>query len=517
MESAYSFAGQWPYLRYLGMGAWWGWIWLCYNSVEMMRLFPVAEQPTYVRIMYLVSTLAIASAMFIAALSWRRSLTLVRRRGVVLVFSAIATVGTLALGYSSFLGGLPTFVVAAFLTGLGTSMLCLRCGEIYGSIAMRESLTAASVSLIFAAFLYFMGIGIPTSWRIVFIALLPLASGFLLVMPGDDPFPADDAQVATTTGRPAGRRTFRRLVIAAAVVALTAGVGKGLSSTMLDNQQFAFIGTVITFGIVVFAGIIIWVVNWGDIVHATRRVYSLMMLFGIIVLLTVFFGMDLSYMSIGKEVLWMVFSCFMAYMAFRFDMPSVRAFGFGQAAYFVTSTLGWAIGSMVPRFASVDYARMVICILFAFVIVLLLTFVFTDADIKFILTWRQDGPEGGHTSAFEGTADEAGAGLSEGGVRAGFSGGMATATEGAQTGSAPIDLDQATVHELVARIDPALGLSAREAEVLEMFAQGRSANWIADQLTVSKNTVRSHLRSIYVKLGVHTRQELLDFLRGPKE
>ena len=60
--------------------------------------------------------------------------------------------------------------------------------------------------------------------------------------------------------------------------------------------------------------------------------------------------------------------------------------------------------------------------------------------------------------------------------------------------------------------DPRYGLSQRELEILDLFAQGRSANWIADNLTISKNTVRSHLRAIYTKLDVHTRQELLDFL-----
>ena len=72
-------------------------------------------------------------------------------------------------------------------------------------------------------------------------------------------------------------------------------------------------------------------------------------------------------------------------------------------------------------------------------------------------------------------------------------------------------------HGRVVGLDSSYGLSARELEVLEMFAQGRSANWIADELTVSKNTVRSHLRTIYVKLGIHIRQELLDLLRGKKE
>ena len=41
-------AEQWPYLRFLGLGAWWAWIWLCYNSIEITRMFPADQQPTYV-------------------------------------------------------------------------------------------------------------------------------------------------------------------------------------------------------------------------------------------------------------------------------------------------------------------------------------------------------------------------------------------------------------------------------------------------------------------------------------
>ncbi|WP_337368679.1 helix-turn-helix transcriptional regulator [Senegalimassilia faecalis] len=62
--------------------------------------------------------------------------------------------------------------------------------------------------------------------------------------------------------------------------------------------------------------------------------------------------------------------------------------------------------------------------------------------------------------------------------------------------------------------NPVYGLSARELEILDLFAQGRSANWIAEHLTISKNTVRTHLRAIYSKLDVHSRQELLDLLAG---
>ena len=50
------------------------------------------------------------------------------------------------------------------------------------------------------------------------------------------------------------------------------------------------------------------------------------------------------------------------------------------------------------------------------------------------------------------------------------------------------------------------------AQIMLLFAQGRSANWIAEDLVISKNTVRSHIRSIYTKLDVHSRKELLEKL-----
>jgi LuxR family maltose regulon positive regulatory protein len=49
-------------------------------------------------------------------------------------------------------------------------------------------------------------------------------------------------------------------------------------------------------------------------------------------------------------------------------------------------------------------------------------------------------------------------------------------------------------------------LSARELTVLLMLSSRLSINEIADDLTVSVNTVKSHIRSIYTKLGVGSRR-----------
>jgi DNA-binding CsgD family transcriptional regulator len=56
------------------------------------------------------------------------------------------------------------------------------------------------------------------------------------------------------------------------------------------------------------------------------------------------------------------------------------------------------------------------------------------------------------------------------------------------------------------------GLSKRETEVLAEFARGRSASYIATTLFISKETTKTHLKRIYAKVNVHSRQELLDLI-----
>lgn len=61
----------------------------------------------------------------------------------------------------------------------------------------------------------------------------------------------------------------------------------------------------------------------------------------------------------------------------------------------------------------------------------------------------------------------------------------------------------------------AAGLTSRETEVLQRLAQGARYKEIADQLTISIETVKNHLRKIYEKLQVSSRTEATaKFLRG---
>ena len=177
----------------------------------------------------------------------------------------------------------------------------------------------------------------------------------------------------------------------------------------------------------------------------------------------------------------------MAYLAFRYDFSPVRMFAIGQGVYFLASTAGWAVGSALAPYYGDSMVRMGTGIALAFMVIVVLVYVFPEIDLKRVMAWSVDSERGERAPVKRATVPA-----------------FASASAGDAEVAASIGVARAT--------DQRYGLSSRELEILDLFAQGRSANWIADNLTISKNTVRSHLRAIYTKLDVHTRQELLDFL-----
>lgn len=71
---------------------------------------------------------------------------------------------------------------------------------------------------------------------------------------------------------------------------------------------------------------------------------------------------------------------------------------------------------------------------------------------------------------------------------------------------------RANPHAPASEIASLYGLSEREVEVMGYLSKGRGVSFTAEQLGLSQNTVKAYAKSLYKKLDVHSREELIDLV-----
>lgn len=83
---------------------------------------------------------------------------------------------------------------------------------------------------------------------------------------------------------------------------------------------------------------------------------------------------------------------------------------------------------------------------------------------------------------------------------------------GDASGAALPTLDR--ISKQCAAVSEHYGLSAREAEVMELMVRGHTVKRIAEELLVTENTVRTHSKRLYLKLDIHKKTQLRDLVEG---
>lgn len=495
---------QWPCLNLLGMGAWWAWIWLCYNSTQLFCILPPADQAASVRLMYLASTAGIALMCMAGGLAWRRATRLVANNALVVGAGLLAGVASALVAPSMLVLGGWAGAACSLLTGVFTSVLCLKSGHLYGQMGLGYTLTAGCISLVFAALLYFAGMSLGGYAAILYVSCLPLCGALLMILREEDPLDVSLVSQSASAAESGTCSVFWRMIAASCMIALVAGASRGISTSVMLPEQYGRTGMHIV-GACGAAGLAITVwINVRGAKKALKGSYALLMLVAVVVSLLSNFGTIVAYLSVTKEPLWMIFSCLLAYMAFRYEFSPVRAFGLAQSAYFLSSLVGWGVGGVLGDLTT-DALKLSVSIVLCIVLFVTFVFVFRPADVDYIVDHKRGR---GHDRAATVGA------VREGALRDASPAPLDVQAEGAAAGrSADGRAGGAGAHPYSDDVlTVTFALSQREIEIARLFASGRSANWIADELTISKNTVRSHLRSVYVKLDVHTRQELIDSL-----
>lgn len=75
------------------------------------------------------------------------------------------------------------------------------------------------------------------------------------------------------------------------------------------------------------------------------------------------------------------------------------------------------------------------------------------------------------------------------------------------------DMRQAFMQHNAEEIGKQFMLSEREVEVLALYALGFTQKRVAEELFISPGTTHAHIKRIYAKTGLHSRQEILDYMQ----
>lgn len=449
--------------RLLGFGYYQAWVYLAVFSTLLFAdhaLF--AEHLAFTRQYFSLSlSLCLITLVFV---SYRLDI-LAKRHYVLVGGSALSLVGTLIIASSSTgLGpALPLIAGGITLTSVGNALLIICWGNLWCQIDTDRMGMHIVVSNCFAGVLYLIITALPSLIAVVLTALLPLCSAATLLHCAGEPPRRDE---------PSPRQPASLLLKAVAIIAIIPfvyGIARAFSSSV-PAADFDSIHRNIMLGITVLAFAVMVISAAAPHERIIVRLYRLIVPLMIVGFMAYSFAgpafqwVALSAIACGfysfEGLVWLLHPQFVL----KTKASSLVVFGWGRALFHLCGFAGATAGfQLVAANLSTGPSLEVACLIIVIVLVITMAYLFTEHDLRLFIGRPSIAPQ--------------------------------------------VDLEKRCQ-----QIAASYRLSRREEEVLVLLAKGRSVPFIAEEFTVSKGTVKTHVRHIYEKLSIHSKQELLDLV-----
>ena len=181
--------------------------------------------------------------------------------------------------------------------------------------------------------------------------------------------------------------------------------------------------------------------------------------------------------DIGYKIFDILFWCVLISIAARDGRRCLRSIALGMMANFAGMVLGLGASLALPHMANGTDATLVVTAVLIFALVVVVVLVMPESIFSQVASFGQR-----HRRAPGSFAEN----------------------------------QEVSLVEICELLSEEAKLTAREGDVLDLLAQGRTQASIAKRLMISENTVHSHITHIYQKFAVHSQQELLDHIERMK-
>lgn len=434
------------------------------------------------------------------------------REGVWSAACLASTVGAAILLYLGVLTNNTTLLLlGAPFGGLGSAWLAVLIGVGLANLGAARAMLAVPAGFVleYAFRCGLMALGLPSSMGLATIAFVAALVASYLFIRHDARAILESVHDSTAPNvlnitSPSSYVSFSSLAFVSILlfnIACGFALGVASSASSVAGALISFIPVTIVLVIVVAKGSIS--------TDALYRGSTLLIFAGFLTTPLLLFGGADSFnmqahgtlLSAGSDLFNVLMYCFIAAVGARNKLGAVSV----SASFLATQWLGIGIGAPVAQFVneiSTSNATVAAWITMA------ITFAFVAYNYvgmrNYSFAETIEGITPAHTESLmkNASGEEAAAQLAE----------EAEPAEGLQQKS-----DDTAFETACAAVAEKHRLTARETEVFELLARGRTSPVIQEKLVLSHNTVKTHVRHIYAKLDVHSQQELINMVEEATE
>lgn len=491
--------------EFLGISLWIAWVLLTYSGEFY---FDETDVYRHTAFCYLMSTASISLVFFLAGLNTPRAEKAAFDNRIILFGGALGSAGTIGTMLCCHEAGLFSFAalsISAIATGIGTGTVALRGALAMGELSARNSFIVASATFIGSFILYLAILDLPYVSALTIDAILPLLAAFHLLFHRCDEAPAEYPEADASLTRPLWRMT-----IALFILAIVFSLSRGIYPNALeiaefnDSRNYAAVGSMacgallLTLSLVLpqgtpFGRLGYWIII--AIVFSST-------LFPLLGLISVVSGVTstVSNSTLGVTA-WALFGA----MSSLSRVSPLRVYGLGFSAFMFGSAVGWT-GGFILQGKLFDIGQFTLGFAMLLVVFFVTFTLFRQNDLLQMTQLSNDDDE--HPLG-EPSSDRP-ANVANG-TR------LASPLLNGETKDNLESLHNETHRTSwkarMAFLARESGLTEREVEVFLLLAKGLNARAVSDALGFSYNTARVHVRNIYTKIDVHSRDELLEYVR----
>lgn len=423
-------------------------------------------------------------------------------KAVIQLGTIAAMVGVVIViaGTVGFAGSMFLCLLGFAIAGFGDACLALAFGKMYSSLGVRLSMRAVPLAMAFGAVVYALVVNNAIAVALPVLVLLPLACGLVLLQDllyrearqGAETLPPSVPQVEEHA-----RSRFTKWKISSytSVLWLTFGIMWPLAVSRLFSGSSFLEFSLSTAALVVIVSVVLAVLTYVLRLPTVKAFWIFVPLtfMGITVVAIIdsnvqilAFAMVFAAHNIAEVQLITHFAA----ICRRRGYSTRMLYGCGFAFLSIAEAVGLLIGmAVVPVQSTVLMFVLLLCANVIVIVVILsilrVNTFFQKSELEAALAQQKKAVTGSEKD--EGTEKEDDDAPDE--------------RRSPKPVYAPTEIANIWINSY--------GLSARESEVAGLLLSGRNVPAIADMLCISPSTVQTHVKHIYEKLGVRTRQELI--------